>query len=182
MRIGSTEDMDEEAYELQEYDHSKDEDDGVEGDSSGNSSGGRRNGPRRLSDSTTASFQLYTPDEEQAVVGKFDRRLVLFLALCYMLSFLDRSSRSSPAMIRNGCPCIMDADNSASDIGNARIAGMEEDLQTQPPRSDWYEWALSAFYISYIVFEWMSLLFKLVPAHILVSLSSISLQVCGLLS
>ena len=42
--------------------------------------------------STVASFQLYTPDEEAAVVRKFDRRLVTFLALLYMLSFLDRSS------------------------------------------------------------------------------------------
>lgn len=47
---------------------------------------------RRGSASTTLSFQLYTPDEEQAVVRKFDRRLVLFVALLYMLSFLDRSS------------------------------------------------------------------------------------------
>lgn len=51
----------------------------------------RRN--RRLSSSTAASFQLYTPDEERAVVRKFDRRLVLFLSVCYMMSFLDRSSR-----------------------------------------------------------------------------------------
>ena len=45
-----------------------------------------------MSTSTVASFELYTPDEEKAVVRKFDRRLVLFLSLCYMLSFLDRSS------------------------------------------------------------------------------------------
>lgn len=43
--------------------------------------------------STAPDFQLYTPDEEQAVVRKFDRRLVLFLSGCYLLSFLDRSSR-----------------------------------------------------------------------------------------
>jgi hypothetical protein len=48
--------------------------------------------PRRGSASTTQSFQLYTPDEERAVVRKFDKRLVLFVALLYMLSFLDRSS------------------------------------------------------------------------------------------
>ena len=34
----------------------------------------------------------WTEEEEQAMVKKFDRRLVLFLALLYMLSFLDRSS------------------------------------------------------------------------------------------
>jgi hypothetical protein len=47
---------------------------------------------RRASVSTLQSYQLYTPDEERAVVRKFDRRLVLFVALLYMLSFLDRSS------------------------------------------------------------------------------------------
>ncbi|KAH0562333.1 hypothetical protein GP486_002976 [Trichoglossum hirsutum] len=53
---------------------------------------------RRPSDSTVQSFQLYTPDEEQAVVRKFDRRLVPFLAFLYMLSFLDRST-SSQALV-----------------------------------------------------------------------------------
>lgn len=38
------------------------------------------------------TFTLFTPDEEAAVLKKFDRRLVLFIALLYMLSFLDRSS------------------------------------------------------------------------------------------
>jgi hypothetical protein len=52
---------------------------------------GRR---RRASVSTVQSYQLYTPDEERAVVRKFDRKLVLFVALLYMLSFLDRSSIS----------------------------------------------------------------------------------------
>lgn len=47
---------------------------------------------RRGSASTTQSFQLYTPDEERAVIRKFDRRLVLFVHILYMLSFLDRSS------------------------------------------------------------------------------------------
>lgn len=37
---------------------------------------------------------VYTVEEERAVVKKFDRRLVLFVALLYMLSFLDRSSSS----------------------------------------------------------------------------------------
>lgn len=36
----------------------------------------------------------YTAEEERAVVEKFDRRLVLFVAFLYMLSFLDRSSPS----------------------------------------------------------------------------------------
>lgn len=47
---------------------------------------------RRASASTVQSFMLYTPDEERSVIRKFDRRLVLFVAFLYMLSFLDRSS------------------------------------------------------------------------------------------
>lgn len=42
--------------------------------------------------STDPTFTLFTPDEEAAVLKQFDRRLVLFIALLYMLSFLDRSS------------------------------------------------------------------------------------------
>lgn len=41
------------------------------------------------------------------------------------------------------------------DIGNARIAGLEEDLKLG---SKQYEWLLWGFYITYIVFEWMTLM------------------------
>lgn len=51
---------------------------------------------RRPSASTVASFQLYTPDEEATVRRKFDRKLVVFVALLFMLSFLDRSSTLAP--------------------------------------------------------------------------------------
>ena len=81
---------------------------------------------------STQSFELYTPDEEKAVVHKLDRRLVLFMALLYMLSFLDRSN-----------------------IGNARIAGLAQDLKLTGPQ---YEWLLTAFYITYVAFEWMTLM------------------------
>jgi hypothetical protein len=106
---------------------------------------------RRLSASTAASFQLYTPDEERVVIRKHDTRLVLFVALLFLLSFLDRSN-----------------------IGNARVAGLDADLQTDPPRADWYEWALTAFYVAYIAFEWMALLWRLVPAHIYVAVLVLS--------
>ncbi|KAG5918161.1 hypothetical protein E4U61_002006 [Claviceps capensis] len=103
---------------------------------------------RHRRSSSVASFELYTPEEEAIVRRTFDRKLVLFVALLFLLSFLDRSN-----------------------IGNAKIAGMDTDLQTTPPRSDWYEWALTAFYVSYISFEWMSLLFKIFPAHVIISLA-----------
>jgi hypothetical protein len=42
----------------------------------------------------TSLSKSYTVEEEKAIVRKFDRRLVLFMALLYMLSFLDRSSQT----------------------------------------------------------------------------------------
>ncbi|QDS73143.1 hypothetical protein FKW77_001791 [Venturia effusa] len=85
----------------------------------------------------------WSAQEERAVVQKLDRRVVLFVALLYLLSFLDRSN-----------------------IGNARIAGLETDLQLKEGQ---YEWLLSGFYITYIAFEWMALLFRIVPPHIYIS-------------
>ncbi|EER24527.1 Major Facilitator Superfamily protein [Coccidioides posadasii C735 delta SOWgp] len=86
----------------------------------------------------------YTAEEERRVVRKFDRRLTLLMAFLYMLSFLDRSN-----------------------IGNAKIAGLMDDLNLS---SSQYEWVLTAFYITYILFEWMTLMYKLVPAHIYIPL------------
>ena len=51
--------------------------------------------PSRPRRSKKARFLLYTPEEERAVLRKLDTRLVLFMALLYMLSFLDRSSKYS---------------------------------------------------------------------------------------
>ncbi|GME27189.1 High-affinity nicotinic acid transporter [Neofusicoccum parvum] len=95
--------------------------------------------PGRRAD-TVQDYELYTPDEERAVLKRLDRRLVLFMGLLYMLSFLDRSN-----------------------IGNAKVAGMSRDLNLS---SNQYEWLLTAFYVTYIVFEWMTLMYRLVPPHI----------------
>lgn len=43
-------------------------------------------------DASPTNFALYSSKEEQTVLRKFDRHLVLFIALLYMLGFLDRSS------------------------------------------------------------------------------------------
>jgi MFS family permease len=137
---------------------------------------------RRASVSTVQSYQLYTPDEERAVVRKFDKRLVLFVALLYMLSFLDRSSTASP-ICQNELLLIV------VDIGNAKIAGLEKDLDLD---SNKYDWVLTAFYLAYILFEWMSILWKIVPPHIYVtaivlswgiiaSLQSVATSFAGLL-
>jgi hypothetical protein len=38
-------------------------------------------------------FRIYTQEEEKKVLKKLDRRVVLFVAGLYLLSFLDRSSK-----------------------------------------------------------------------------------------
>lgn len=98
--------------------------------------------PHRLHRVGTMSKD-YTDAEEQTILRKFDRRLVLFIALLYMLSFLDRSN-----------------------IGNARIAGLDTALSLT---SSQYSWLLTAFYITYIAFEWMILLYRLIPPHVYIS-------------
>ena len=44
-------------------------------------------------DRRVQSRPKFTPEEEREVVKVFDRRLVPFLALLYLLAFLDRSSK-----------------------------------------------------------------------------------------
>ncbi|KIW01895.1 uncharacterized protein PV09_06738 [Verruconis gallopava] len=84
--------------------------------------------------------QSFSPVDELQVLRKLDKRVVLFVAFLYLLSFLDRSN-----------------------IGNARIAGMEKDLNLSGRQ---YDMLLTAFYITYILFEWMALLFRLIRPHI----------------
>lgn len=51
-----------------------------------------------------------------------------------------------------------------NNIGNARIAGMAQDLHLQGDR---YEWLITIFYISYILFEFCLLFWKIFPPHII---------------
>lgn len=50
----------------------------------------------------TPSRPRFTAEEEKQVVRKFDRKLVPFLALLYLLAFLDRSSKFSCLMLAQG--------------------------------------------------------------------------------
>ncbi|GAM83344.1 hypothetical protein ANO11243_013310 [Dothideomycetidae sp. 11243] len=105
----------------------------------------RKTGPPRL---RRDSYELYTPDEERMVRRKLDVRLVGFVALLYALSFLDRSN-----------------------IGNAQLAGLSRDLELSGSQ---YTILLRSFYITYILFEWMTLLYRVIPAHIYISVCALS--------
>nr|POE72475.1 putative transporter [Quercus suber] len=98
---------------------------------------------KRRRRASVQSFELYTPDEERRVRRKLDTRLVLFVAMLYLLAFLDRSN-----------------------IGNCKVAGLTNDLHLSDEQ---FEALLTAFYISYILFEWMTLCYKIFPPHIYIS-------------
>ena len=92
---------------------------------------------------SVASFELYTPEEGRRVRRKLDTHLVLFVALLYLLSFLDRSN-----------------------IGNAKVAGLTTDLHLS---DNDFEWLLTSFYIAYILFQWMTLCYTVFPPHAYIS-------------
>ncbi|KFY68683.1 hypothetical protein V496_00896 [Pseudogymnoascus sp. VKM F-4515 (FW-2607)] len=64
----------------------------------------------------------------------------LMVELPYLLAFLDRSN-----------------------IGNAQTTGMGKSLGFSDSE---YRWLLTIFYIPYITFEWLALMWKLIPPHI----------------
>lgn len=57
--------------------------------------------PRTLHKRSNTLSKEYTEQEENTVVKKLDRKLVLFLAFLYLLSFLDRSSMHVSRFCRN---------------------------------------------------------------------------------
>lgn len=68
--------------------------------------------------------QNVDPEVEIRIVRKMDLRIVSLVTALYILAFLDRSN-----------------------IGNARIAGMQHDLSLVGNR---YSWLLTIFYITYV--------------------------------
>lgn len=74
--------------------------------------------------STTDDFN--TP-EDKRLVRKIDFRLIPILTLLYLLSFLDRSN-----------------------IGNAKIIGLVEDINMVPAQ---YNTALALYFVAYVIFE-----------------------------
>ncbi|KAJ5116663.1 hypothetical protein N7456_001011 [Penicillium angulare] len=83
-------------------------------------------------------------EERQTFIRKkFDFRLLPVVCILYVLSYLDRSN-----------------------IGNAKTAGLDTDLHLN---SYQWSWVLYSFYICYIVFEWSTILWKILPAHIYIA-------------
>ncbi|KAH8812217.1 retrograde regulation protein 2 [Xylogone sp. PMI_703] len=81
----------------------------------------------------------FTKEEEEAVIRKLDWHLMPLIFTLYSLSVLDRSN-----------------------LGNAKIAGMQDDINLSGNR---YSWLGTIFYISYILFQWTQMGWKIFPPH-----------------
>lgn len=92
------------------------------------------------------SFRLTLSPQERELLWKLDVRLIPWLCVLYLISFLDRTN-----------------------IGNAKIAGLQEDLKMTDGQ---WNAALAIFFVSYSVFEPLSnvLLKKLRPSIYIPSL------------
>ncbi|EJP60996.1 MFS transporter, putative [Beauveria bassiana ARSEF 2860] len=82
-----------------------------------------------VADSDAAALEL-------RVVRKLDRNFLSLLWFLFLLAFLDRSN-----------------------IGNARVAGMDKDLSLS---SGQYQWLLTIFYIFYIIAEPLTFMYKVI--------------------
>ncbi|KAK9234432.1 major facilitator superfamily domain-containing protein [Lipomyces kononenkoae] len=80
------------------------------------------------------------PVIQKRVVRKLDWNLMPLVVALYLMSFLDRSN-----------------------IGNAQTAGMSTGIHESGPQ---FVWLSTIFYIPYILFEWMALMWKVMPPHI----------------
>lgn len=84
------------------------------------------------------------PDNDEAANARVRRKLDLHMMplffVLYMLAFLDRGN-----------------------IGNAEVAGMGTALKLS---SSQYAWFSTIFYITYIIFEFCIVLWKIFPPHL----------------
>ncbi|EIE92505.1 hypothetical protein RO3G_17103 [Rhizopus delemar RA 99-880] len=70
------------------------------------------------------------------LVRKLDRRILPLLCVLYLLSYIDRYWEGRYT--------------TRSNIGNAKLDGLEKDLDLTKSQ---YQWSLSIFYFSYVLFD-----------------------------
>jgi len=93
-------------------------------------------------DKTITQYEI-SAKRQGVIRRKFDRRVLPIVCILYVLSYLDRGN-----------------------IGNAKTAGLQNDLGLNSAQ---WTWVLNAFYIVYVCFEWSTLFWKVFPAHIYVA-------------
>ncbi|KAL8808381.1 MAG: hypothetical protein Q9182_000201 [Xanthomendoza sp. 2 TL-2023] len=89
----------------------------------------------------------FPPARERRLLAKIDLRVIPVLSVLYLLAFLDRTN-----------------------IANASIYGLKEELGLDSPQNTQYNTALTIFFVSYIAFEIPSnLLLKRLKPHVWLS-------------
>ncbi|GJN75697.1 hypothetical protein PCL_04571 [Purpureocillium lilacinum] len=81
--------------------------------------------------------------ERNRIIRKLDKHLLPQIFVMYSFSVLDRSN-----------------------LGNARIAGMEDEIDISGRR---YDWLGTAFYIAYILSQWLCIGWQVFPPHVWVA-------------
>ncbi|KAF8319816.1 major facilitator superfamily domain-containing protein [Cantharellus anzutake] len=104
---------------------------------------------------TSISDQRFTVREESILRQKLDRHIIPVVYTLYALAFLDRSN-----------------------IGNAYAAGMKTDLNLTSSK---YEWLLTIFYISYIIFQLFVIFWKVLPPRVIASFTALAWGVTSML-
>ncbi|PHH76578.1 hypothetical protein CDD83_4237 [Cordyceps sp. RAO-2017] len=84
-----------------------------------------------------------TSNADVRIRRAFDRRVMPLVCCLYVCSYLDRGN-----------------------IGNAKTAGAQNALGLDSAQ---WAWVLNSFYICYVAFGWTTMLWKMLPAHIFVS-------------
>ncbi|OCT47129.1 MFS transporter [Cladophialophora carrionii] len=81
----------------------------------------------------------YTKAEEKRYLLKIDFIVLGYVSGAYLLAYMDRGN-----------------------IGNANTAGMSEDLGLTDNQ---YQWCLTSLYLGYILFDWQTVFYKILPAR-----------------
>jgi len=86
----------------------------------------------------------WTPEEEKKLVKKIDLFLLPTIWLMYLLSYMVSHRLSSRVISGN---LVANRDQDRTNIGNARIAGMADDLELS---SNQYSICLVVFFVTYV--------------------------------
>ncbi|KAF9043545.1 MFS general substrate transporter, partial [Hymenopellis radicata] len=83
-----------------------------------------------LESPSNSNFNAPTAAEEKKLVRKLDWYILPITCLLYLFAYLDRSN-----------------------LGNARLQGLPEDVLNGDPTGSYFDWVNSSFFFSYIIFQ-----------------------------
>ncbi|KAG9313643.1 major facilitator superfamily domain-containing protein [Chiua virens] len=114
----------------------------------------------KASGSGSPALPLATPEEERRLVKKIDLRILPITCLLYLCAYLDRSN-----------------------LGNARLQGLPQEILHGDPTGKLFNWAASVFYFSYILCQVpATVCSKLFPPSYWMAATAIGWGICSTLA